>query len=127
LELKIFKKKTFESTLNSLKNTAKKVRDNNNYKIMACFKNSFLNILLMCLIHFKPLCMETFKELFVYFMCMSTHQKRSSDPITDGYKPPCGCWQLNSGPLEEQSVLLTDEPPLQPMKKNYEKYPIRMS
>jgi hypothetical protein len=29
-----------------------------------------------------------------------------SDPITDGYDPPCGCWELISGPLEEQSVLL---------------------
>ena len=47
--------------------------------------------------------------------------------FSDGCEPSCGCWQLNSGPLEEQSVLLTDEPPLQPMKKNYEKYPIRMS
>jgi hypothetical protein len=42
-----------------------------------------------------------------------THQKRASDPITDGCKPPCGCWELNSGPLEEQSVLLTTEPSLQ--------------
>jgi hypothetical protein len=25
-------------------------------------------------------------------------------------EPPCGCWDLNSGPLEEQSVLLTPEP-----------------
>jgi hypothetical protein len=31
----------------------------------------------------------------------------ASDPITDGCEPPCGCWELNSGPLEEQSVLLT--------------------
>jgi hypothetical protein len=23
-----------------------------------------------------------------------------------GCEPPCGCWDLNSGPLEEQSVLL---------------------
>jgi hypothetical protein len=29
----------------------------------------------------------------------------TSDPITDGCEPPCGCWELNSGPLEEQSVL----------------------
>jgi len=29
-------------------------------------------------------------------------------------EPPCGCWELNSGPLEEQSVLLTTEPSLQP-------------
>jgi hypothetical protein len=32
---------------------------------------------------------------------------------TDGCEPPCGCWELNSGPLEEQSVLLTTEPLLQ--------------
>ena len=34
--------------------------------------------------------------------------------ITDGWEPPCGCWELNLGPLEEQSVLLTTEPSLQP-------------
>ena len=31
-----------------------------------------------------------------------------------GCESPCGCWNLNSGPLEEQSVLLTHEPSLQP-------------
>jgi hypothetical protein len=45
---------------------------------------------------------------------LQTHQKWASDPITDGCEPPCGCWELNSGPLEEQSVLLTTEPSLQP-------------
>ena len=30
--------------------------------------------------------------------------KRASDLITDGCEPPHGCWELNSGPLEEQSV-----------------------
>lgn len=25
---------------------------------------------------------------------------------------PCGCWELGLGPLEEQLVLLTAEPPL---------------
>jgi len=34
-------------------------------------------------------------------------KKRASDLITDGCEPPCGCWELNSGPLEDQSVLLT--------------------
>jgi hypothetical protein len=43
-------------------------------------------------------------------------QKRESDPSTDGCEPQCGCWELNSGPLEEQSVLLTIEPSLQPQK-----------
>jgi hypothetical protein len=42
-------------------------------------------------------------------------QKRAWDPLTDGCEPPCGCWELNSGPVEEQSVLLTTEPSLQPI------------
>jgi len=32
--------------------------------------------------------------------------EEASDPITDGYEPRCGCWELNSGPLEEQAVSL---------------------
>jgi hypothetical protein len=32
-----------------------------------------------------------------------------------GCEPPCGCWELNSGPPEDQSVLLTTEPSLQPV------------
>ena len=43
-----------------------------------------------------------------------THQKRASDLMTDGCEPPCGCWELNLGPLEEQTVLLTTESSLQP-------------
>jgi hypothetical protein len=31
----------------------------------------------------------------------------------DGCEPPCGCWDLNSEPLDEQSVLVTAEPSLQ--------------
>ena len=41
-------------------------------------------------------------------------QKRASDLIMDGCEPSCGCCDLNSGPLEEPSVLLTAEPSLQP-------------
>ena len=40
------------------------------------------------------------------------HQKRASDPITDDCEPSCGCWKLNSGPLQEQPILLTTEPSL---------------
>jgi len=32
----------------------------------------------------------------------------------DSCEPPCGCWELNPGPLEEQPVFLTTEPSLQP-------------
>jgi hypothetical protein len=43
-------------------------------------------------------------------------QKRASDPFIDGCEPPCGYWELNSGPVEEQSVPLTTKPSLQPRK-----------
>ena len=39
-------------------------------------------------------------SFWVHCHCLQTHQKS-------------GCWELNSGPLEEQSVLLTSEPSLQ--------------
>ena len=45
---------------------------------------------------------------------MPAGQKKAPDFITDGSEPPCGYWKLNSGPLEEQAVLLTSEPSLQP-------------
>jgi hypothetical protein len=47
---------------------------------------------------------------------MQIHQKRASDLIKNGCEPPCDCWKLNSGQLEEQLVLLTTEPYLQPEK-----------
>jgi hypothetical protein len=60
-----------------------------------------------------------FKDLFIYYMyvhcsCLQTPQKRASDLSMNGCELPCGCWDLNSGPSEEQSVLLTVEPSLQP-------------
>ena len=33
--------------------------------------------------------------------------------ITDRCDPPCGCWESNLDPLEEQSMPLTSEPSLQ--------------
>jgi hypothetical protein len=46
-------------------------------------------------------------------------QKRRPNVIIDVYKPPCGCWELNSEPLEEQSLLLTSEPSLQPPRSSF--------
>jgi hypothetical protein len=43
-------------------------------------------------------------------VCIPAGQKTTSDFITDGCEPPCGCWELNSGLLEEQPVLLSAEP-----------------
>ena len=33
--------------------------------------------------------------------CVPVGQKSVSDLITDACELPCGCWELNSGPLEE--------------------------
>jgi hypothetical protein len=68
----------------------------------------------------EPVCSTLSKKLFILCIwvlcsCLQTHQKRASNPITDDCDPPCGCWKLNSGSLEEQSVLLPAEPSLQPM------------
>jgi hypothetical protein len=35
--------------------------------------------------------------------------------VIDSCELPCGCLELNLGPLEEQAVLLTSEPFLQPL------------
>jgi hypothetical protein len=51
----------------------------------------------------------------VHCSCLQTFQKRAAtDFIMDGCEPPHGCWDLNSGPLEEQSVFLPPEPSRQP-------------
>jgi hypothetical protein len=64
-------------------------------------------------------CFFFFKDLFnicEYIVAVFRHTRRGHriSLHTDGCEPPCGCWELNSGPLEEQSVLLTTEPSLQP-------------
>ena len=55
----------------------------------------------------------------MYFMyvsplpaCIPACPKMALGPITDGCEPPHGCWKLNSGPLEEQSMYLAAEPSL---------------
>ena len=49
----------------------------------------------------------------IFCLCACVHA-RKEDPIAECCEPPCGCWELNSGPLEEQAMLLTAEPSLQP-------------
>ena len=60
--------------------------------------------------------MYTVFSVFRLHVCMPAGQKRAPDLITDGCEPLCGCWESNSGPLEEQAVLLTTESSLQPHK-----------
>ena len=58
-----------------------------------------------------------FKGLFI-FIYLNTLLLSSDTPekgIRFHYREsPCGCWELNSGPLEEQPLLLTAEPSWQP-------------
>ena len=38
----------------------------------------------------------------------------SGTRVTDGCKSPCGCWDWNAGPLEEETFFLITEVSLQP-------------
>jgi hypothetical protein len=65
-------------------------------------------LVLFCL---KIIFIHTHTHTFTVFR----HTRRGYQiPFTDSCKTLCGCWELNSGPLEEQSLLLTSEPSLQP-------------
>ena len=52
-----------------------------------------------------------FLKIYLFIICKYTvavfRHTRESDLVTDGCELPCGCWDLNSGPLEEQSGALT--------------------
>jgi hypothetical protein len=54
-----------------------------------------------------------FFKIYLFIICKYTvavfrHSRRGSQIFfTDGCEPPCGCWDLNSGPSEEQSGALT--------------------
>ena len=62
------------------------------------------------------------KDLFicilVYCICLQTPQKRASDLIMDGNEPPCGCCDLNSGPLG-RSVSALNHWAISPAPINY--------
>jgi len=48
-------------------------------------------------------------------MCIGMRVSESPGTgVTDSCELTCGCWELKPGPLEEQPVLLTSEPSLQP-------------
>jgi hypothetical protein len=59
------------------------------------------------------------KDLFIYvykyLACMSAHQKMASD----NHELPCGCWELNSGSLEQQWLLLSLSHPSSPVNRGY--------
>jgi hypothetical protein len=54
--------------------------------------------------------------IYVYHLCAWYPWKPEEDVLIPGtrvihsYESPCGCWELNSGRLEEQSLLFTTKP-----------------
>lgn len=49
--------------------------------------------------------------------CGGQRSQKSWTRVTDVCEQPCGCGELNSGPLQEQQVFLSAEPLLKP--QNY--------
>ena len=51
-----------------------------------------------------PFFFKDFIYVYEYTEAVFRHiRKRASDPVIDGCELPCNRWELNSGPLKEQS------------------------
>ena len=61
-------------------------------------KSCFLKLLFKCTL------------VFCLHVCQCKGVRHPETGVTDSYELPRGCWELNPGPLEEQSVLITTEP-----------------
>lgn len=69
--------------------------------------------LILCIWDF---CLHVCMYTTMYILDAWEGQKRVSSSrtaVTDGCQPLCGCWDLNSDPLEEQPMFLPAEPFLQ--------------
>jgi hypothetical protein len=94
--------------------------------------NTFYTLITFSKNKFKILVFKRFIYLFHvcgYTVTVFRHTRRGHQiPLTDGCELPCGCWELNSRPLEEQPVFLTAKSSLQPLniikrtRKNPYKY-----
>ena len=59
-------------------------------------------------------------EIVLCVQCLGRSEGHTRFPetaVTDTCELPCGCWELSPGPLDQQPVLLTTEPSLQPRNK----------
>ena len=52
--------------------------------------------------------------LFFLHICLHEGVRSAGTGVTESWELPCGCWELNSVPLEEQPVFLTTESSVQP-------------
>ena len=81
--------------------------ENNKTEAQDITRREFLCILYICLHSiFHILFLKKIHCVFIFLpTCMTAGQEKAADLITDGCKPPCGFWELNSGPLDEQEML----------------------
>lgn len=72
----------------------------------------------------NPCFLEFFKNVMLIFLCvlacclhicLCVGVGSPGTKVTSRCEVPFGCWKLNPGPLEEQPVLLTAKPSLQPL------------
>jgi hypothetical protein len=47
--------------------------------------------------------------MFCWHVCLCEGVRSPETGVIDSCELPCGYWELNPGPLEEQVVLLTDK------------------
>jgi hypothetical protein len=60
------------------------------------------------------ICYHFLKKIYLlyvyeYIVAVFDTLEEDIESATDGCEPPCGCLEVNSGPLEKQSVLLPAE------------------
>jgi hypothetical protein len=78
----------------------------------------YLLVIVSCSFQLGQLCLSSLIDWLIDWLitysvlpvCMPAGQKRTPAYLIGGYEPPCCCWELNSGPLEELLFLLTSEP-----------------
>jgi hypothetical protein len=70
-----------------------------------------------------------FKKIYLFILCIWVHialfrhtRRGHQIPLQMVVSHHCGCWKLNSGPPEEQLVLLTAEPSLQSKNIKFKKW-----
>lgn len=85
---------------------------------MICF---LFKLLLFYAYELLFMCMN---KLLLFYACLVPREARRVCPnqrtgVIDGCEAPCGCWELNLDSLEEQPVLFTVEPSLQPSRHTF--------
>ena len=88
-------------------------------------KVKFLILLMLQVCHWMDMyvcvcvCVCMYVCMYMRTLSLSSYTPEEGiSPIINGCESSCGCWELNSGPLEEGSAPLTTEPSLQPWMRN---------